>query len=119
MAPLTEADVRFLLTSPLSDREAAKVVHVSYQAVSDVRRGASHKKYCPEIQRRGTGSCDRCVNWIKREAFEEPYCAFGFPDPKEMGKWAARDCLQFQARSKSQSSSQSTKTSSRSMRQKG
>lgn len=119
MPKLTEADVRFLLTSPLNDREAAKKVHCSYQAVSDVRRGASHKKFCPDIERRGSGSCDRCINWIKRHGVEDPYCGFGFPDPLEMGLWAARDCLQYQARSRSQSSSHSAKISSRSMRQKG
>jgi transposase-like protein len=91
--PLTEEQVRLVLTSPLSSGKLARELGRSKEAINGIRRGAFHAKTLPELPRRQAKrraipelSCHACAHWRSSE------CGMGFPDPIEEGPAFAADC---------------------------
>jgi transposase-like protein len=91
--PLTEDEVRLVLTSPLSSVKLARELGRSKEAVAAIRRGDLHAKVLPELPRRQAKrraipelSCHACAHWRSSE------CGMGFPDPIEEGPAFAADC---------------------------
>lgn len=91
--PLTEDDVRLVLTSPLSSVKLARQLGRSKETIAAIRRGVLHANTLPELPRRqpmrrpGDGpSCRNCAHWAGDS------CGMGFPDPIEEGPAFAADC---------------------------
>jgi hypothetical protein len=101
--PMTEDEVRLVLTSPLSSVKLAREIGRSKEAVAAIRRGTLHARILPELPRRQVQqrpdpsvSCHACEHW------EGDRCGMGFPDPLEEGPAFAADCSLYEV---SQSSS--------------
>lgn len=94
--PLTEADVRLVLTSELSSVKLARQLGRSREAIAAIRRGTIHRDTCPELPRRAvqhrTISCHDCLHW------SHDCCGMEFPDPINEGPGFAVDCAVFQPR---------------------
>lgn len=91
--PLSEDDVRLILTSRLTAVEIGRQVGRSPQAITAIRRGLIHKNTAPEIPRwrvAGGMLCTDCQHWCGN------HCGMGFPDPIEEGPGFAEDCSLYQ-----------------------
>lgn len=99
--PLTEDEVRLVLTSPLSAVKLARQLGRSKECVAAIRRGVLHANTLPEIPRRQTAvrgpSCHGCAHW------SDGSCGMGFPDPIEEGPAFAADCSLYEASTQSMS----------------
>jgi transposase-like protein len=100
--PMTEDEVRLVLTSPLSSVKLARELGRSKEAVAAIRRGDIHAKVLPELPRRQAMrssdlSCHTCAHWWRGS------CGMGFPDPVENGPAFAADCSLYELRSQSTS----------------
>lgn len=91
--PLTEDEVRLVLTSPLSSVKLARQLGRSKEAIAAIRRGDIHANTLPELPRRQVQrrpadgpSCRGCAHWTGDS------CGMGFPDPLEEGPAFAADC---------------------------
>lgn len=98
--PLTEDQVRLILTSPLSSGKLAKELGRPTETVAGVRRGAFHKNTLPDMPRRkpvsraphkqdlleSESSCMLCKHW------DSSKCQMGFPDAVEEGPAFAAEC---------------------------
>jgi transposase-like protein len=100
--PLTEDEVRLVLTSPLSSVKLARELGCSKEAVAAIRRGALHARTLPELPRRQTErradpelSCHACAHWRSSS------CGMGFPDPLDEGPAFAADCSLYEPRTQS------------------
>ena len=94
--PLTEDQVRLVLTSDLSAVKLARQLGRSSEAIAAIRRGTLHQYTLPEIPRwparRRTLSCHGCNHW------RDGRCGMGFPDPIDDGPGFAEDCAVYQPR---------------------
>lgn len=95
---LSTDDIHFILTDSRPGSEIAKILKVTHQAISQVRRGQSHKHLFPEIPRnsissepefvdRDRKSCRDCEHWWKG------HCDLDIP---EAGSAFASDCSYFE-----------------------
>lgn len=116
-----------LLSTEVNDHVAAEQLGVSWQTIQQIRTGKMYLSYFPELPRRRSGSCYLCENMMQQTVTDPcrqgrgknrtTYsCGFEFPDFAEEGPSAARDCALYKVKSKP--SSHSTRSSSRSTRQK-
>lgn len=101
--PLSEDEVRLVLTSPLSAVKLARQLGRSKEAVAAIRRGVLHANTLPELPRRqvqrrpGEGpSCRDCDHWSDATA-----CGMGLPDPLKEGPSFAADCSLYEPRTQS------------------
>jgi hypothetical protein len=102
--PLTEDEVRLVLTSPLSSNKLARELGRSKEAIAAIRRGTLHARTLPDLPRRqamrrpSSGpSCHACEHW------RNDRCGMGFPDPLEEGPAFAADCSLYEPVSQSMS----------------
>ena len=92
--PLTENDVRLILTSPESLASLASQFGKSKQAISQVLLGITHQGLAPDLPRRAPArSCHSCRSW----RFAPDPCFEGIPDAVTEGPSFARDCEFYQA----------------------
>lgn len=94
--PLTEAQVRFILTSGLSLRKLSPVVDRSRPVISAVLTGKAYADLCPDLPRRAPWqnqrTCLRCIKWTGDD------CELGWPDPVIEGPEFARYCDDYERR---------------------
>jgi hypothetical protein len=91
--PLTEDDVRLILTSPESLASMARQFGKSTQAISQVRLGITHQNLATDLPRRAPArSCHSCRSW---RVAPDP-CFEGIPDAVTEGPRFARDCEFYQ-----------------------
>jgi hypothetical protein len=97
--PLTPANVRLILTSPEPGAALARQLDATKQAVSQVRRGITHRNLFPDLPRRARKAasdryCHDCRHW---RGGSDP-CSQGIPDPIEEGPFFAADCDHYEPR---------------------
>lgn len=74
---ITEPQVAAILTDTDTHAAVARRLGVSRQTVLDIRRGRTHKAFCPDLPRwqsTGQRTCRRCVHW------DSDRCSFAFPE---------------------------------------
>lgn len=96
-APLTEEEVRQILTSPLKSLDVSVLIGCSRQTVASIRSGKSHSDICPELTRinkpQSDKSCSRCVLW-------NGLCSIGIPEAQIKGMGFADDCSAYQEKTR-------------------
>ena len=91
--PLTEADVRWILTSDESLNALARRFGKSKQAMSAIRLGRTYRHLATDLPRRlPARSCYSCHSW--RGTID--LCSQGVPDVASEGPSFARDCELYQ-----------------------
>jgi hypothetical protein len=88
LAPLTESEVRYILTSPKSGYALSRELGRSNVAISAIRNGRLHQNTCPDVPRwnQASVSCKKCDHWLHEQ------CGMGFPEPAEEGIDFAAEC---------------------------
>ena len=88
--PLTEADVRWILTSGETLDALARRFGKTKQAMSKIRLGRTYRHLAPDLPR--ARSCHYCDSW--RGIID--LCSQGVPDVASEGPSFARDCELYQ-----------------------
>jgi hypothetical protein len=91
--PLSETDVRLILTSPLGCRRLSRQLGCAEQTISGIRNGKTHTTVCPELPRRQAEppqlTCKACVHWLHNR------CGMEFPEAEIIGTAFAQECATF------------------------
>lgn len=88
-----EEQIVEILSSTLSDGQLAKQFNISRSGLAQIRTGLTYASVRPDIPRRGTKTCFKCLHWHKHA------CSLEFPDPKEEGVRFASLCSSFTVKS--------------------
>ena len=94
---LTEEQVLYVLTSPLTNIQVADELGVTTSTIQKIRTGDTWTHVFPDVPRPGRGvkrvgpSCRDCVHYL-RDA-----CSLGFPEFNEIGPRAARYCVPYRS----------------------
>ena len=92
---LTDADIRWILTSTESLTALARRFGKSKQAMSAIRLGRTHQDLAPDLPRRAPARyCHDCRHW---RGGSDP-CSQGIPDPINEGVAFAADCDHYEPR---------------------
>lgn len=96
-SPLTDDDLRLILTSDLSSSVLAQIVNRSMHAVAAIRRGAMYRNRCPDLPRWNDRynpnglTCVSCYQW-------RGVCGLGIPESALEGVLFAQECAVFDDR---------------------
>lgn len=96
-SPLTDDDVRLILTSDLSNGELAQMVNRAMHTVAAIRRGAMYRNRCPDLPRWNDRynpnglTCASCYQW-------RGVCGLGIPESALEGVLFAQECAVFDDR---------------------
>jgi hypothetical protein len=94
---LTEEQVLYVLTSPLTNSRVADELGINPSTVQKIRAGITWSHVFPDVPRPGLGvkrigpSCRDCVHYL-RDA-----CSLQFPEFNEVGPRAARYCVPYRS----------------------